>query len=58
MTHFVSKTDEEFDAMHDAAFCDWWDEWMERHQKVAVSEDEVEAADQVRKAAFDRRFGE
>lgn len=47
---------EEFDAMHDAAFCDWWDVWMERQQASAESEDEVEQAQSVMNAAFNARF--
>lgn len=49
---------EQFDAMHDAAFCDWWDAWMERQQASATSEDEVEEADRVMNNAFKARFGE
>lgn len=50
------KTQEEFNAMHDAAFCDWWDAWFEQQQESATSEDEVQEADNVMKAAFDARF--
>lgn len=47
---------EEFDAMHDAAFCDWWDAWVEAAQQQAVSEEEVEEADRVRHEAFEKRW--
>lgn len=42
----VDKTQEEFDAMNDCAFCDWWDVWFEKQQASATSEEEVEAAHQ------------
>lgn len=49
---------EQFDFMNDAKFCDWWDVWFDAQCAAATSEDEVEQADQVMKAAFDARFGE
>jgi|GEM_PF-4457503 len=35
---------EAFDHMSDAGFCDWWDAFIERVQAQATSEDEVDAA--------------
>lgn len=47
---------EEFDAMHDAAFCDWWDRWFEEQQRQASSEEEVDEAERVMREAFDQRW--
>lgn len=47
---------EQFDAMNDCAFCDWWDVWFERQQASATSEDEVQEAERVMREAFDARF--
>ena len=51
-------SNEAFDAMNDAAFCDCWDAAMERVQAQAVDESEVEACDAARKAAEARRFAD
>lgn len=53
---FQMPSQEEFDAMHDAAFCDWWDVWFAAQMQQADNEDEVERAEQVMRQAFDRRF--
>lgn len=49
-------TQEQFDAMHDSAFCDWWDAWFETKQANASYEEEVEVAEAVRTAAFENRW--
>lgn len=47
---------EEFDAMNDATFNDFWDAWFEDATKEAISEDEVQEADDKMKAAFAERY--
>lgn len=47
---------EQFDAMHDAQFCDWWDAHVERVQANASEESTVEAVMEERNAAFNARF--
>lgn len=42
---------EQFDAMSDVEFDDWWDAFVAGVQRHAVSEAEVEAADRERQAA-------
>lgn len=54
MMHMQSQ--EQFDAMHDAAFCDWWDAWFEMQMRQAENEDQVEAAEREMREAFDRRW--
>lgn len=47
---------EQFDAMHDAAFCDWWDAFVARAQEGASEESTVDEAVAQRAAAFDARW--
>lgn len=49
-------TQEQFDAMHDAAFTDWWDAFVARVQEGASEESTVEDAFAQRSAAFDARW--
>lgn len=47
---------EEFDAMTDTQFTDWWDRTVEMAQAEATSEAEVEEACEARDEAFTQRW--
>lgn len=47
---------QEFDAMHDTAFVDWWDRWMAEQMRQASSEDDVERIERTVREAHDRRW--
>lgn len=57
--HMISETpsQEEFDAMPDTAFADWWDARIEAVQAAATSEAEVQDAVAGREAAWSARWG-
>jgi hypothetical protein len=54
----VQPSQEEFDAMNDPKFMDWWDETMAQVQAEATSEDEVQACQDAMDAAWAARWNE
>lgn len=58
--HMVSEfpTREQFDAMSDAAFCDWWDARCETVQSAATTEAEVVEVFGARQVAEFQRFND
>lgn len=47
---------EQFDAMNDCQFCDWWDVWFARQQASAENEDQVDQAQAEMNASFNARW--
>lgn len=52
----VKPSQEQFDAMNDAQFSDWWDAYVEARQAESTSVEEDEAAEEERNDAYNARW--